>query len=214
MKEERGESAVPPLPLSRVKGVALPALPAPLKSREKGGVEESRGPRTSLFSTEEDAEGEGPYLATSGPVSAPVPALPRVAGALPRAPVARPKQQHLQLPRPRPGPLRSPAPGPAHRRGRAHVSPPPSWPRGERARRGLRALPSRVLALLPQLPSRALVCEGRGCLAPGRVSSPRNPRILTAWGLVHLCVTLMNSDSVTAVCLRSAWAVCPKLSPL
>ena len=72
----------------------------------------------------EDVEKEGPYLANSGLFSALLPALLRVPGALPRAPVAT-QLQHLELlaapprsgsePRPRPRP-------PARGRARQTVS--------------------------------------------------------------------------------------------
>lgn len=88
----------------------------------------------------EDAAKEGPYLAKSSLFSELLQALPRVAGALPRAPVST-QLQHLQLLRPRPGPAQSPAPEPAYSRGGAHANPPS-------ARSRLRALPARVFLLL------------------------------------------------------------------
>lgn len=110
--------------------------PPPQKSPEKERVEESRGLRALAV---EDVEREGLYLVKRRLFSAMLPALPRVPGVLPRAPVVT-WLQHLELLRLRPSPSQGPAPNPAHSLGGVHAGPPPVQPWGERARRRLRTL--------------------------------------------------------------------------
>lgn len=84
--------------------------------------------------------------------------------ALCLAHLSRPSCNTYSSLRPRPGPAQSPAQDPAHRRGGAHVRPSPARPRGERARRRLRAPPhgcSRCSAV------RRRRGEGRGCFCQG-----------------------------------------------
>lgn len=104
--------------LSRGGGVHAPCVPPTPKSPGRKRV--WREFEVSAHSPAvEDVEKEGPYLANSGLFSALLPALVRVPGALPCAPVAT-QLQHLQLPAapPRSGSEPRPRPRPPTR-GRA-----------------------------------------------------------------------------------------------
>lgn len=185
------ESAVPPLPLPRVRGPPSLCAPRPWAAgggrcggeprsahltlrlwRMRGG--EALTWRKAVFPLRRHQPSLDPRRSASRTC--------RDLAAAPPAPAAPPRAGS------------EPRPGPAHRRGSAHVRPPPSRPRGERARRRLRALPSRLLARLRG------ACGRRGCCAGGGGSLPAEASAyLTALGLVHPCLTFVNSDSVTAV---------------